>query len=50
MATGLKTGPFTAEEDAVVVRAQAEFGNSWTRVAKLLPGRSDNSIKKRVVH
>ncbi|VFQ81881.1 unnamed protein product [Cuscuta campestris] len=37
--------PFTAEEDAVIVQAHADFGNKWSAIAKLLNGRTDNAVK-----
>lgn len=43
----LKKGGWTEEEDAVLVEAQAKWGNSWTKIAKLLPGRSENAVKNR---
>ena len=35
----LKKGGWTEEEDAILVEAQMKWGNSWTKIAKLLPGR-----------
>lgn len=31
----------------MLVEAQAKWGNSWTKIAKLLPGRSENAVKNR---
>eukprot|EP00520_Triparma_pacifica_P006453 CAMPEP_0118650828 /NCGR_PEP_ID=MMETSP0785-20121206/10454_1 /TAXON_ID=91992 /ORGANISM="Bolidomonas pacifica, Strain CCMP 1866" /LENGTH=841 /DNA_ID=CAMNT_0006543227 /DNA_START=97 /DNA_END=2619 /DNA_ORIENTATION=+ len=43
----LKKGNWTEEEDAILVEAQAKWGNCWTKIAKLLPGRSENAVKNR---
>ncbi|CAM9986378.1 unnamed protein product, partial [Ectocarpus sp. 8 AP-2014] len=43
----LKKSSWTPEEDEILVQGQARFGNSWTKIAKLLPGRSENSVKNR---
>ncbi|PIN17602.1 hypothetical protein CDL12_09737 [Handroanthus impetiginosus] len=39
--------PFTAEEDEIILNKQAEVGNKWVTIAKLLNGRSENAVKNR---
>ena len=41
----LKKTPFTAEEKRILYEAQKTYGNKWTAIATLLPGRSENQTK-----
>ena len=43
----LKTTPWTPQEDELLTEAQQSLGNKWTEISKLIPGRSENSIKNR---
>ncbi|KAL0311006.1 UNVERIFIED_CONTAM: Transcription factor [Sesamum angustifolium] len=41
----LKKYPFTLEEENLILDLHSKYGNSWSRIASKLPGRSDNEIK-----
>ncbi|CAL9246551.1 unnamed protein product [Arabidopsis halleri] len=41
----LKRGPMSQEEDRVIFQLHALWGNKWSKIARRLPGRTDNEIK-----
>ena len=40
-------GPWTDEEDLIILETQQMKGNRWSKIAKALPGRNENSVKNR---
>jgi len=43
----LRRGPWTADEDASLLRLHAQFGNKWKKFTSALPGRSSQHIRRR---
>lgn len=40
-----KHGRLSPQEERLVIELHARWGNSWSRIARRLPGRTDNDIK-----
>ncbi|PWA74110.1 homeodomain-like protein [Artemisia annua] len=43
----IKNCAFSKEENDVLIAAHAVYGNQWSKIARFLPGRTDNRIKNQ---
>lgn len=43
--TGVQKGIWSDKEEALLVESHKKLGNSWSEIAKCIPGRSDNNVK-----
>jgi hypothetical protein len=45
--SGLLNGPWSREEDELLVKLYNEYGPKWSFIAKAFNGRSDSNVKNR---
>lgn len=43
----IKKGSWTPEEDALLLALQKKNGNRWAQIARLIPGRTEHTVKTR---
>ncbi|KAH7853587.1 hypothetical protein Vadar_004413 [Vaccinium darrowii] len=41
----LKRGRLSSEEEKIILQLHKQWGNKWSKIARRLPGRTDNEIK-----
>jgi myb proto-oncogene protein len=42
---GIKTGEWSVQEEEILVEGHRQFGNQWTLIASMLPGRTETAVK-----
>ena len=47
MNPNVKKGNWTPEEDDIIFKCYVQYGSSWSKIAKHLEGRTENSVKNR---
>lgn len=43
----VKKSEWTSDEDLKLISLQRQYGNKWSEIAKMMPGRSENAVKNR---
>ncbi|EAY08187.1 Myb-like DNA-binding domain containing protein [Trichomonas vaginalis G3] len=43
----LRNGPYTKEEDDMILELHSKLGAKWVQISSMIPGRSDTSVKTR---
>jgi len=41
-------GPWTKSEDDRLLQLASEYGRAWTKIARNMPGRTENAVKSRI--
>ncbi|KAK8887792.1 hypothetical protein M9Y10_038849 [Tritrichomonas musculus] len=49
LAPGIQNGPWSQEEDALLVQKVKELGTMWSKMVQFFPGRTDVNLKNRWV-
>lgn len=47
LAPDIHKGPWSKEEDTILLEQRSKVGNKWSHIARRLPGRTENAIKNR---
>jgi hypothetical protein len=43
----INRGPWSSEEDTMLLSLQASMGNKWANISQRMPGRTENAVKTR---